>query len=207
MLEEVAKRTPPHPATLRLGAFEVSLFKMEICRFEVSPCGLELGFCFIFFFSNVDCLVILFWYCFWWLTLGCVLLLVRKMMWRLAKMNFGRNWGVSRKRRMQTQALRHQEHGSGTTFYKAKMAPDGFRNNLGTVYNMMRDHEKAQEYFLAAQEVAGHAEPDKNDLWNMGIAPRWNMVKQKTWWSLGKWNNLVLVRPTFINFLYVPRLK
>eukprot|EP00438_Fugacium_kawagutii_P007069 Skav227762 [mRNA] locus=scaffold1653:256518:260332:- [translate_table: standard] len=46
------------------------------------------------------------------------------------------------------------------------------RNNLGTVYNMMRDHEKAQEYFLAAQQVAGHDEPDKNDLWNMGIATR-----------------------------------
>lgn len=41
---------------------------------------------------------------------------------------------------------------------------------MGTVYNMMRDHEKAQEYFLAAQQVAGHDEPDKNDLWNMGIA-------------------------------------
>ena len=57
-------------------------------------------------------------------------------------------------------------------------------NNLGTVYNMppcckmlqerragarfrpksarMRDHEKAQEYFLAAQQVAGHEEPDKD---------------------------------------------
>lgn len=43
---------------------------------------------------------------------------------------------------------------------------------MGTVYNMMRDHEKAQEYFIAAQQVAGHDEPDKNDLWNMGIAPR-----------------------------------
>ena len=37
---------------------------------------------------------------------------------------------------------------------------------------MMRDHEKAQEYFLAAQQVAGHDEPDKNDLWNTGIV-RW----------------------------------
>eukprot|EP00439_Symbiodinium_sp_Y106_P025035 s6812_g3.t1 len=36
-------------------------------------------------------------------------------------------------------------------------------NNLGTVYNMMRDHEKAQEYFLAAQQ---------DDLWNMGIAKK-----------------------------------
>ena len=45
-------------------------------------------------------------------------------------------------------------------------------NNLGTVYNMMREHEKAQEYFTAAQEVAGHSEPDKNDLWNMGIAKK-----------------------------------
>ncbi|CAE7256327.1 unnamed protein product [Symbiodinium pilosum] len=45
-------------------------------------------------------------------------------------------------------------------------------NNLGTVYNMMRDHEKAQEYFLAAQQVAGHEEPDKDDLWNMGIAKK-----------------------------------
>lgn len=45
-------------------------------------------------------------------------------------------------------------------------------NNLGTVYNMMRDHEKAQEYFLAAQQVAGHQEPDKDDLWNMGIAKK-----------------------------------
>ncbi|CAK9081543.1 unnamed protein product [Durusdinium trenchii] len=45
-------------------------------------------------------------------------------------------------------------------------------NNLGTVYNMMRDHEKAQEYFIAAQEVAGHDQPDKNDLWNMGIAKK-----------------------------------
>ena len=54
------------------------------------------------------------------------------------------------------------------------MIPEFFlpRNNLGTVYNMMRDHEKAQEYFLAAQQVAGHDEPDKNDLWNMGIV-RW----------------------------------
>lgn len=41
------------------------------------------------------------------------------------------------------------------------------RNNLGTVYNMMRDHEKAQEYFIAAQEVAGHDQPDKNDLWSL----------------------------------------
>ncbi|CAK9008205.1 Hypothetical protein (Fragment) [Durusdinium trenchii] len=40
-------------------------------------------------------------------------------------------------------------------------------NNLGTVYNMMRDHEKAQEYFIAAQEVAGHDQPDKNDLWSL----------------------------------------
>eukprot|EP00931_Biecheleriopsis_adriatica_P030112 TRINITY_DN1776_c0_g1_i2.p1 TRINITY_DN1776_c0_g1~~TRINITY_DN1776_c0_g1_i2.p1 ORF type:complete len:552 (-),score=125.27 TRINITY_DN1776_c0_g1_i2:28-1647(-) len=45
-------------------------------------------------------------------------------------------------------------------------------NNLGTVYNMMRDHDKAQEYFLAAQQVAGHDEPDKDDLWNMGIAKK-----------------------------------
>ena len=51
------------------------------------------------------------------------------------------------------------------------------RNNLGTVYNMMRDHEKAQEYFLAAQQVAGHAEPDKNDLWNMGIVHWREMVE------------------------------
>ncbi|CAE7206329.1 unnamed protein product [Symbiodinium microadriaticum] len=36
----------------------------------------------------------------------------------------------------------------------------------------MRDHEKAQEYFLAAQQVAGHEEPDKDDLWNMGIAKK-----------------------------------
>mmetsp|Transcript_45242 Transcript_45242/g.114811 ORF Transcript_45242/g.114811 Transcript_45242/m.114811 type:complete len:544 (-) Transcript_45242:108-1739(-) len=45
-------------------------------------------------------------------------------------------------------------------------------NNLGTVYNMMRQHEKAQEYFEAAMEVAGHDEPQKDDLWNMGIAKK-----------------------------------
>eukprot|EP00929_Paragymnodinium_shiwhaense_P035250 TRINITY_DN19056_c0_g1_i2.p1 TRINITY_DN19056_c0_g1~~TRINITY_DN19056_c0_g1_i2.p1 ORF type:complete len:564 (+),score=165.85 TRINITY_DN19056_c0_g1_i2:32-1723(+) len=44
--------------------------------------------------------------------------------------------------------------------------------NLGTVYNMMREHEKAQEYFEAAMEVAGHEEPEKDDLWNMGIAKK-----------------------------------
>jgi len=43
---------------------------------------------------------------------------------------------------------------------------------LGTVYNMMREHEKAQEYFQAAMEVAGHDEPQKDDLWNMGIAKK-----------------------------------
>lgn len=43
-------------------------------------------------------------------------------------------------------------------------------NNLGTVCNMLKDHDKAQEYFLAAQQVAGHENPDKDDLWNMGIA-------------------------------------
>lgn len=45
-------------------------------------------------------------------------------------------------------------------------------NNLGTVYNMMREHEKAQEYFQAAMEVSGHEEPEKDDLWNMGIAKK-----------------------------------
>lgn len=45
-------------------------------------------------------------------------------------------------------------------------------NNLGTVYNMMRQHEKAQEYFRAAMEVAGHSEPEKDDLWNIGIAKK-----------------------------------
>jgi len=45
-------------------------------------------------------------------------------------------------------------------------------NNLGTVYNMLRQHEKAEEYFEAAQEVAGHGEPEKDDLWNMGIAKK-----------------------------------
>lgn len=45
-------------------------------------------------------------------------------------------------------------------------------NNLGTVYNMLREHEKAQEYFQAAMEVAGHSEPQKDDLWNMGIAKK-----------------------------------
>lgn len=45
-------------------------------------------------------------------------------------------------------------------------------NNLGTVYNMLRQHEKAQEYFQAAMEVAGHDEPEKDDLWNMGIAKK-----------------------------------
>lgn len=44
--------------------------------------------------------------------------------------------------------------------------------NLGTVYNMMHQHEKAQEYFQAAMEIAGRAEPDKEDLWNMGIAKK-----------------------------------
>mmetsp|Transcript_80787 Transcript_80787/g.228648 ORF Transcript_80787/g.228648 Transcript_80787/m.228648 type:complete len:540 (+) Transcript_80787:111-1730(+) len=45
-------------------------------------------------------------------------------------------------------------------------------NNLGTVYNMLRQHDKAQEYFEAAMEVAGHDEPEKDDLWNMGIAKK-----------------------------------
>lgn len=45
-------------------------------------------------------------------------------------------------------------------------------NNLGTVYNMMHEHEKAQEYFKAAMEVAGHADPEKDDLWNLGIAKK-----------------------------------
>jgi len=45
-------------------------------------------------------------------------------------------------------------------------------NNLGTVYNMLREHDKAQEYFAAAMEVAGHDNPDKDDLWNMGIAKK-----------------------------------
>lgn len=45
-------------------------------------------------------------------------------------------------------------------------------NNLGTVYNMMRQHDKAQEYFLAAMEVAGHDTPEKEDLWNIGIAKK-----------------------------------
>jgi len=44
--------------------------------------------------------------------------------------------------------------------------------NLGTVYNMMREHEKAQEYFEAAMEVAGHDEMQKDDLWNIGIAKK-----------------------------------
>ena len=54
----------------------------------------------------------------------------------------------------------------------------------------MRDHEKAQEYFIAAQQVAGHDEPDKNDLWNMGIAPRpyvENNAHKST--TLGRWVN------------------
>jgi len=45
-------------------------------------------------------------------------------------------------------------------------------NNLGTVYNMLREHDKAQEYFAAAMEVAGNDEPDKDDLWNIGIAKK-----------------------------------
>jgi len=45
-------------------------------------------------------------------------------------------------------------------------------NNLGTVYNMLREHDKAQEYFAAAMEVAGHDNPDKDDLWNIGIAKK-----------------------------------
>mmetsp|Transcript_46807 Transcript_46807/g.102274 ORF Transcript_46807/g.102274 Transcript_46807/m.102274 type:complete len:560 (-) Transcript_46807:67-1746(-) len=45
-------------------------------------------------------------------------------------------------------------------------------NNLGTVYNMMGQHERAQEYFQAAMELAGHEEPEKDDLWNMGIAKK-----------------------------------
>ncbi|CAK0819727.1 unnamed protein product [Prorocentrum cordatum] len=45
-------------------------------------------------------------------------------------------------------------------------------NNLGTVYNMMRQPEKAEEYFKAAMEVAGHEEPVKDDLWNLGIAKK-----------------------------------
>lgn len=45
-------------------------------------------------------------------------------------------------------------------------------NNLGTVYNMLRQHDKAQEYFEAAMEVAGHVDPDKEDLWNIGIAKK-----------------------------------
>eukprot|EP00931_Biecheleriopsis_adriatica_P089464 TRINITY_DN63589_c0_g1_i1.p1 TRINITY_DN63589_c0_g1~~TRINITY_DN63589_c0_g1_i1.p1 ORF type:complete len:564 (-),score=125.16 TRINITY_DN63589_c0_g1_i1:243-1802(-) len=41
--------------------------------------------------------------------------------------------------------------------------------NLGTVYNMMRQHEKAEGYFVAAQQVKENEEPDKEDLWYMGI--------------------------------------
>merc|ERR1740121_3626028 len=36
----------------------------------------------------------------------------------------------------------------------------------------MREHEKAQEYFEAAMEIAGHDNPDKEDLWNIGIAKK-----------------------------------
>ena len=67
---------------------------------------------------------------------------------------------------------------------------------MGTVYNMMRDHEKAQEYFIAAQQVAGHDEPDKNDLWNMGIAPRLTgrtmLTKAKPWGDGGTMRNNML---------------
>lgn len=63
---------------------------------------------------------------------------------------------------------------------------------MGTVYNMMRDHEKAQEYFLAAQQVAGHDEPDKNDLWNMGIV-RW----QEMDWGGSKNSKSGTVRDNF----------
>lgn len=44
--------------------------------------------------------------------------------------------------------------------------------NLGTVYNMLGEHEKAQEYFVAAQQLDGHDEPEKDDLWNVGLAQK-----------------------------------
>ncbi|CAJ1335988.1 unnamed protein product [Effrenium voratum] len=39
--------------------------------------------------------------------------------------------------------------------------------NLGTVYNMLREHDKAKTYFEAASELVGQRE--KEDLWNLGI--------------------------------------
>lgn len=39
--------------------------------------------------------------------------------------------------------------------------------NLGTVYNMLREHDKARTYFEAASKLVGDVE--KEDLWNLGI--------------------------------------
>ncbi|OLQ06598.1 hypothetical protein AK812_SmicGene10069 [Symbiodinium microadriaticum] len=39
--------------------------------------------------------------------------------------------------------------------------------NLGTVYNMLREHDKAKIYFEAASNLVGARE--KEDLWNLGI--------------------------------------
>lgn len=44
--------------------------------------------------------------------------------------------------------------------------------NLGTVYNMLGHFEKAQDYFNSAMELDGNSEPDKDDLWYLGIAKK-----------------------------------
>ncbi|CAK0907497.1 unnamed protein product, partial [Prorocentrum cordatum] len=48
-------------------------------------------------------------------------------------------------------------------------------NNLGTrgsADNMMRQHDKAQEYFEASMEIAGRDEPGKENLWYIGTAKK-----------------------------------
>mmetsp|Transcript_37711 Transcript_37711/g.82849 ORF Transcript_37711/g.82849 Transcript_37711/m.82849 type:complete len:575 (-) Transcript_37711:74-1798(-) len=44
--------------------------------------------------------------------------------------------------------------------------------NLGTVYNMLGQHEKARDYFQTAMTLDGHTAPDKDDLWNIGLAKK-----------------------------------
>lgn len=54
----------------------------------------------------------------------------------------------------------------------AKRTPphEATMRNLGTVYNQMRQFDKAKEYFDAAAEMMG--EPEKEDLWNLGLVQK-----------------------------------
>lgn len=59
----------------------------------------------------------------------------------------------------------------------AKLTPphEATLRNLGTVYNQLRDHDKAKVYFDAAAELVGERDAngqlilDKEDLWNIGL--------------------------------------